>query len=193
MTRLSRLQPRHPAALMGVRTKRCLACRPDERRLHAWMGRSRWFFNRPPFHRPWDECATGRTGERELAGVPRCPHSTIAIATAACENPNGLAFSPMNARCMMPIRARAYSSTPSMSTLTASLTNHRSFASMSSPQESVPDGMKVDVQGACSARQLERRASHVYPAWAEPLIVLSHHSYGGNPAHARLTSLRASR
>jgi sugar lactone lactonase YvrE len=28
-----------------------------------------------------------------------------------------------------------------------SLINHRSFARMSSPEESVPDGMKVDIQG----------------------------------------------
>ena len=92
--------------------------------------------------------------ERESESSPVfhvAPHSTLAIATAECEYPNGLAFSPMNAHeeacCTMSIHARAYSSTPSMSTLTASLTNHRSFASLSSPKESVPNGMKVDVQG----------------------------------------------
>jgi gluconolactonase len=75
------------------------------------------------------------------------PDGAITMATADCEYPNGLAFSPdertlyvANIRHRMFIHAFDVQAD-------GSLTNHRSFASMSSPEEGVPDGMKVDVEG----------------------------------------------
>ena len=91
----------------------------------------------PPEERELDSSSVFRVG----------PDGTISIATAQCEYPNGLAFSPdertlyvSNTRTRMFIHA--FDVHPH-----GGLTNHRSFASLSSPEESVPDGMKVDVQG----------------------------------------------
>jgi sugar lactone lactonase YvrE len=88
--------------------------------------------------------------ERELESSPVfrvAPDGTLSIATIDCEYPNGLAFSPdertlyvANTRTRMFIHA--FDVQPD-----GSLANHRSFASMSSPEEGVPDGMKVDVEG----------------------------------------------
>jgi gluconolactonase len=74
--------------------------------------------------------------ERDLDTSPVCrvaPDGTLAIATADCEYPNGLAFSPdertlyvANTRTRMFIHA--FDVQPD-----GGLTNHRSFASMSSP------------------------------------------------------------
>jgi sugar lactone lactonase YvrE len=88
--------------------------------------------------------------ERDLDSSPVfrvTPDGTVSSATAECEYPNGLAFSPdertlfvSNTRTRMFIHA--FDVQPD-----GSLTNHRTFASMSPPEESVPDGMKVDVEG----------------------------------------------
>jgi gluconolactonase len=88
--------------------------------------------------------------ERELESSPVfhvAPDGTLSIATAECEYPNGLAFSPdertlyvANTRTRMFIHA--FDAQPD-----GSLTNHRAFARMSSPEEGVPDGMKVDIEG----------------------------------------------
>ena len=88
--------------------------------------------------------------ERELdvSGVMRvAPDGTLSMATADCDYPNGLAFSPdekalyvANSR---PDRyIRAFDVQPD-----GSLTNGRVFADMSAPEEQVPDGVKVDVKG----------------------------------------------
>jgi sugar lactone lactonase YvrE len=75
------------------------------------------------------------------------PDGTIALATADCEYPNGLAFSPdertlyvANTRHQMYMRA--FDVQPD-----GTLTNSRVFADMSSTEEGVPDGMKVDAEG----------------------------------------------
>jgi gluconolactonase len=88
--------------------------------------------------------------EREIDSSPVfriAPDDTIAIVTTECEYPNGLAFSPdertlyvANTRTRMFIHA--FDVHPD-----GGLINHRSFVSMSSPEEGVPDGMKVDVEG----------------------------------------------
>ena len=88
--------------------------------------------------------------ERDLDSSPVfrvTPDGIVSSATAECEYPKGLAFSPdertlfvSNTRTRMFIHA--FDVQPD-----GSLTNHRTFASMSPPEESVPDGMKVDVEG----------------------------------------------
>ncbi len=62
------------------------------------------------------------------------------------EQPNGLCFCPMEHRLYVNDTVqhliRVFDVQPD-----GSLTDHRFFASMSSPEEGVPDGMKVDVEG----------------------------------------------
>lgn len=75
------------------------------------------------------------------------PDGSASLATTDCEYPNGLAFSPdertlyvANTRPQMYIRA--FDGQPN-----GTLTHSRVFADMSSTEEGVPDGMKVDTQG----------------------------------------------
>jgi sugar lactone lactonase YvrE len=75
------------------------------------------------------------------------PSGAVSIATAGCEYPNGLAFSPAErtlyvANTRTHVFIHAFDVHPD-----GDLTNHRFFASMSSPEGSVPDGMKVDAEG----------------------------------------------
>ena len=103
--------------------------------------------------------------ERELdfAGVMMVSNDgSLSVATDECEYPNGLAFSPDEKTMYVAIsriydplihkkeRAevrpdqfiRAFDVQPD-----GSLTNNRIFADMSSAEDGVPDGMKVDVEG----------------------------------------------
>ncbi len=75
------------------------------------------------------------------------PDGSISLVSDDCEYPNGLAFSPdervlyvANSRADKYIRA--YDVKPD-----GSVTNSRVFADMSAPEEDVPDGMKVDMEG----------------------------------------------
>ena len=89
-------------------------------------------------------------GEREIdvSGVYRiAADGNVSLATSECEYPNGLAFSPdesvlyvANTRSDMYICAFDVHSD-------GSLSNGRVFADMSSEEEGVPDGMKVDIDG----------------------------------------------
>jgi SMP-30/Gluconolactonase/LRE-like region len=103
------------------------------------------------FHRPWNASATGSTGPRQLTSVPRSPDGPLVIATTECEHPNGLAFSPdehtlyaanMHTRMFI----HAFDVHPD-----GSLSNHRFFASMSSPYNGASHGC----YGRCSDRVLE--------------------------------------
>jgi gluconolactonase len=103
--------------------------------------------------------------EREIgfSGVFRVdPDGQLHLATDECEYPNGLAFSPdesilyvaisrLDARCLEEEergevcthrKIRAFDVAPD-----GTLSNNRVFADMSSAEEGVPDGMKVDTQG----------------------------------------------
>jgi gluconolactonase len=103
--------------------------------------------------------------ERDLdySGVMRiAPDSTLSVATDQCEYPNGLAFSldqktmyvtitRLNEGCLAEKERgevcphqmiRAFDVAPD-----GSLTNNRVFANMSSAEDGVPDGMKVDSNG----------------------------------------------
>ena len=103
--------------------------------------------------------------ERELdySGVMRVsPDDQLSVATDECEYPNGLAFSPderilyvaisrLNESCIAEKERgevcrhqfiRAFDVQPD-----GSLTNNRIFADMSSAEDGVPDGMKVDTKG----------------------------------------------
>ena len=103
--------------------------------------------------------------ERELnfSGVFRiAPDGQVHLATDECEYPNGLAFSPdesilyvaisrLDERCFQEEERhevcthrliRAFDVAPD-----GALSNNRVFADMSSAEEGVPDGMKVDVEG----------------------------------------------
>jgi gluconolactonase len=89
-------------------------------------------------------------GEREIdvSGVMRvAADGSVQLATADCEYPNGLAFSPdesvlyvANSRPNKYIRAFDVAAD-------GSLSNSRVFADMTAPEEEVPDGMKVDTAG----------------------------------------------
>ena len=89
-------------------------------------------------------------GEREIdvSGVMRvAADGSVQLATADCEYPNGLAFSPdegvlyvANSRPNKYIRAFDVAAD-------GSLRNSRVFADMTAPEEEVPDGMKVDTAG----------------------------------------------
>ena len=89
-------------------------------------------------------------GEREIdvSGVMRVASGgSVHLATADCEYPNGLAFSPdesilyvANSRPNKYIRAFDVAAD-------GSLSNSRVFADMTAPEEEVPDGMKVDTAG----------------------------------------------
>ena len=104
-------------------------------------------------------------GERDLSfsGVFRiAPDGQVHLATDECEYPNGLAFSPdesvlyvaisrLDERCLEEEERkelcthrliRAFDVAPD-----GSLSNNRVFADMSSAEEGVPDGMKVDAEG----------------------------------------------
>lgn len=86
--------------------------------------------------------------ELDFAGVFRLyPDGTLSLLTTDCEYPNGLALSPeekvlyvANSRERKYIRAFDVQSD-------GSLANSRVFADLSSPEEEVPDGMKVDAEG----------------------------------------------
>ena len=86
--------------------------------------------------------------EIDVSGVYRiAPDGSVFLVTADCEYPNGLAFSPderflyvANSRADKYIRA--FDLQPD-----GSVTNSRVFADMSSKEEDVPDGMKVDMEG----------------------------------------------
>ena len=88
--------------------------------------------------------------ERELdfSGVYRiAPDGSLHLVTTDCEYPNGLAFSPdesvlyvANSRNEKYIRALDIRAD-------GSVTGSRIFADMSAPEEEVPDGMKVDLEG----------------------------------------------
>ena len=86
--------------------------------------------------------------EIDISGVHRvAPDGTINLATADCDYPNGLAFSPderilyvTNTRPDTYIRA--FDVQPD-----GSLTNSRVFADVSGSEEGVPDGIKVDIEG----------------------------------------------
>jgi sugar lactone lactonase YvrE len=103
--------------------------------------------------------------EREygFAGIFRIdPEGQVHLATDGCEYPNGLAFSPDESVMYVAItrvsedcfgerdrgencphmKIRAFDVAPD-----GSLVNNRIFADMSSAEEGVPDGMKVDVEG----------------------------------------------
>ena len=98
-----------------------------------------------------------------FAGVYRiAPDGQIHLATDECEYPNGLAFSPdesvlyvaisrLDERCLQEEERRevcthrlirAFDVAPD-----GTLSNNRVFADMSSAEEGVPDGMKVDIEG----------------------------------------------
>lgn len=86
--------------------------------------------------------------ELDFSGVFRLfPDGTLTLLTTDCEYPNGLALSPdekvlyvANSRERKYIRAFDVQSD-------GSLVNSRVFADLSSPEEEVPDGMKVDAEG----------------------------------------------
>jgi len=101
--------------------------------------------------------------EYGFAGVFRiAPDGQLHLATDGCEYPNGLAFSPDDSVMYVAItrtsegcfgekdrgelcahmKIRAFDVAPD-----GSLINNRIFADMSSAEEGVPDGMKVDVEG----------------------------------------------
>ena len=88
--------------------------------------------------------------EREIgfSGVYRIsPNGTISLVTADCEYPNGLAFSP-DERVLYIANSRADKYIRAVDIQTdGSVTNSRVFADMSSEEEEVPDGMKVDTEG----------------------------------------------
>ncbi len=88
--------------------------------------------------------------ERELdfSAIFRiAPHGRLSVASADCEYPNGIAFSPdgkvLYASNSRPDRyIRAFDVRPD-----GSLSNSRVFADMSAPEEEVPDGMAADEEG----------------------------------------------
>ena len=101
--------------------------------------------------------------ELDFAGVMMISNDgDLSVATDECEYPNGLAFSPDEQTVYVAIsriydplihkkeRAEAY---PNQFIRAfdvqpdGSLTNNRIFADMSSDEDGVPDGMKVDVDG----------------------------------------------
>ena len=86
--------------------------------------------------------------EIELSGVFRIsPDGTIYLVTADCEYPNGLAFS-LDERVLYIANSRSDKYIRALDVLhDGSVTNSRVFADMSSEEEEVPDGMKVDMEG----------------------------------------------
>mgnify|MGYP001175785026 FL=1 len=106
---------------------------------------------------------TPKERDLDFSGVIRVsPDGQLSVATYECEYPNGLAFSPdettlyvsisrLNEDCIVEKERgevcqhqfiRAFDVQPN-----GSLTNNRIFAYMSSSEEGVPDGMKVDTKG----------------------------------------------
>ena len=90
------------------------------------------------------------------------PDGTLRVATEECEYPNGLAFSPdesilyvaisrLDERCFEEAKTGAACTHRKIRAFDVaadgSLSNNRVFADMSSAEEGVPDGMKVDTLG----------------------------------------------
>ena len=115
------------------------------------------YFTDPSLRVPVDEREYG------FAGVFRIdPDGELHLATDGCEYPNGLAFSPDESVMYVAItrtsetcfgekdrgefcahmKIRAFDVAPD-----GSLINNRIFADMSSAEQGVPDGMKVDIEG----------------------------------------------
>jgi len=115
------------------------------------------YFTDPQLRVPPEEREAGFSAVYQVS-----PDGAITVATTDCPYPNGLAFSPderilyvantrLDERCYAERDKgevcthryiRAFDVGPD-----GSLTNSRLFADMSSPEEGVPDGMKVDTQG----------------------------------------------
>lgn len=115
------------------------------------------FFTDPELRLPPEQREIGFSGVFRLD-----PQGHVHLATAECEYPNGLAFSPdesvlyvaisrLDARCFAEEaqrevcthrRIRAFDVAPD-----GSLHNNRVFCDMSSAAPGVPDGLKVDTMG----------------------------------------------
>ena len=115
------------------------------------------YFTDPQGRLPAEEREQGFSGVYRIS-----PDGQLHLATDECEYPNGLAFSPdesilyiaisrLDERCLQEEernevcthrRIRAFDVAPD-----GTLSNNRIFADMSSAEEGVPDGMKVDTEG----------------------------------------------
>ena len=101
--------------------------------------------------------------EYEFSGVFRIsPDGEVHLATDGCEYPNGLGFSPdesvlyvaisrLDERCFKEAEEKAVCTHRKIRAFDVAadgtLSNNRVFADMSSAEEGVPDGMKVDTEG----------------------------------------------
>lgn len=115
------------------------------------------YFTDPAGRLPPEERELGYSGIHLIA-----PDGSTAIATKEAEYPNGLAFSPDEALLYVAITRLDMRCAEAKErgevcrhqlirvfdvTADGTLTNNRVFAEMSSADEGVPDGMKVDLEG----------------------------------------------